>query len=106
MPLLPMRSSWNASAVMPPGETAATNRDLSDETDDTANCGQTLAPLPSSLIACMVPDPKLGWSTQKVRAPVPLGRVVTKICESEPSGTITRPLDPHCGAPAGSNFCP
>src|SRR3954470_20892635 len=106
MPLLPMRSSWNASAVMPPGDWAATSRDLSDDTDETGNCGQTVAPLASSLTACMVPDPKLGWSTQNVSAPVPLGTAVTKICESEPSGPITRPLDPHCGAPAESNFCP
>src|ERR1019366_1569678 len=102
----PLRSSSQVSADNPEEAMPAARRDLSDEADDTGNCAHTVLPVPSSLIAWMVPDLNPGWSNQKTSAPVPICTFSTKICESDPRGTIVNPLSLHWRAPAELNFCP
>src|SRR5438445_508064 len=101
---LPVREVRATQRVSGKSEGCLLRRD--EATEETGNSGQTVPAFSSSVIAWMVPDPKPGWSTQKVSAPVPLGTAETKICESLPSGTISCPFEPHCRAPVESSFCP
>src|ERR1700730_9660809 len=106
MELLPMRSSAHTTAIMPDAAVLYENPNLFAGADEIGNCAQVTLPLPFSLIACSVDNPNPGESTQKTSAPLPVCTFSTNTCESEPSGTITKPVEPHCDAPCPLNFCP